>query len=430
MFVFINILSVLPGQATVLSGNGNNTDSLESDDSVAVVEVEELCPSEPTEKLNLRQLPEFPLDGLFYIERYTETDLLYKVTDNWGNGYEDLYGTRNMRAVLHGVAYRGGGNNYYHNSDKRDNHNPLPDDGIMNLCEEGFSAGVYLYRTNTETAPGYQWCDCIGGNENFLVYEQYDYFDNDHIYEMLKLVYESATDNTVGPVYLHCWNGWHASGLISAIILRQFCGYSAQDAINYWDLGTDGSNTSPRYNSIRDDIREFEPYEEFMITDSLGNLICVDMPEVIDYEQLFIDIESLVLVPEAIPVGYSITLTNVTFGPNKTSFSDADNNRDLILLFEAMEIHEDITIEIEGHTDNTGNYNDNMALSQQRAQFVYNWLIGKGISADRVTFSGFSSSKPKFSNSTSDGRAANRRIDITIVSKNEQPADKLVDEDK
>ena len=76
-----------------------------------------------------------------------------KITDNQGNGFEDLYGTRNFRAILHGVAYRGGGNNYYHRTDKRNNKNPLPMDGLNNLLENGFSTSVYLYRENFEIAP-------------------------------------------------------------------------------------------------------------------------------------------------------------------------------------------------------------------------------------------------------------------------------------
>lgn len=426
-FVVIHILSVTP---VIADQDDNNSDTTHTDDSLMVDEIEEICPAEYVEFVKLRQLPEFPLDGPFYKDRYAETDLLYKVTDNYGNGYDDLYGTRNCRPVLHGVAYRGGGNNYYHNTDKRNNHNPLPEDGVMNLCEEGFSASVYLYRTNWEESAQYQWCDCIGGNENFMVYEQLDYFDDDHMYEALKLVYESAIDPTVGPVYLHCWNGWHASGYISALILRQFCGFTAQEAINYWDLGTDGQNTSPRYNSIRDDIRNFEPYEDLMITDSLGNLICVDMPEVIDYTQLFIDIGTLVLAPEAIPIDYSITLTNVTFSPGKTTLSNVDDNRDLQLLLDAMTTHEDLIIEVQGHTDNSGSYSENLSFSKQRAAYVYNWLIEKGVDPARLTYEGYSSSMPKFSNGTSDGRAANRRIDIRIVDKKEQPSDKLVDEDE
>ena len=76
-----------------------------------------------------------------------------RVTDNYGNGDEALYGTRNFRPILHGVAYRGGGNNYYHKTAKRENKNPLPIDGLQNLAALGFSSAVYLYEDNFETAP-------------------------------------------------------------------------------------------------------------------------------------------------------------------------------------------------------------------------------------------------------------------------------------
>src|SRR5690606_6357331 len=61
------------------------------------------------------------LDHTFYKKRYSETDLMYKITDNKGDGFDSLYGTRNLRPVLHGAAYRGGANNYFHKTDKRNN---------------------------------------------------------------------------------------------------------------------------------------------------------------------------------------------------------------------------------------------------------------------------------------------------------------------
>ena len=73
----------------------------------------------------------------YYKDLYGVECVQEKITDNQGNGFEDLYGTRNFRVILHGVAYRGGGNNYYHRSDKRNNKNPLPMDGLNNLLENG-----------------------------------------------------------------------------------------------------------------------------------------------------------------------------------------------------------------------------------------------------------------------------------------------------
>ena len=55
----------------------------------------------------------------YYQDRYQVSDLNTKIVNNVGNGFEDLYGTRNMRVVLDGLYYRGGGNNYYHRTNKR-----------------------------------------------------------------------------------------------------------------------------------------------------------------------------------------------------------------------------------------------------------------------------------------------------------------------
>ena len=87
-----------------------------------------------------------------YRNRYKVDCVGEKITDNFGNGYDSLYGTRNMRTILYGVAYRGGANNFYHKTNKRDNHNPLPEDGLANLCRQGFSTAVYLYGTNFSQA--------------------------------------------------------------------------------------------------------------------------------------------------------------------------------------------------------------------------------------------------------------------------------------
>jgi hypothetical protein len=61
---------------------------------------------------------------------YNLSDAREKLVDDHGNGYEPLYGTRNLRAVLRGVYYRGGANNYYNRTDRRNNSNPLPDEGL------------------------------------------------------------------------------------------------------------------------------------------------------------------------------------------------------------------------------------------------------------------------------------------------------------
>jgi outer membrane protein OmpA-like peptidoglycan-associated protein len=67
---------------------------------------------------------------------------------------------------------------------------------------------------------------------------------------------------------------------------------------------------------------------------------------------------------------------------------------------------------IEGHTDNQGDRSINQPLSENRATAVKDWLVGKGIAADRLRTAGFGDSKSIESNSTAEGRAINRRVEF------------------
>lgn len=208
-----------------------------------------------------------------YLSRYQTENYSQKITDNRGNGFEDLYGTRNMRMVLKGLLYRGGANNFYHRTAKRDNMNPLPQDGLSNLCREGFSKAVYLYSTRFSTAEPETACQERAGGENNLVYKNFIPLGRDGVKPIFALVHEQLMDYQ-GPIYIHCWNGWHASGYTAATALMQFCGFSGERAVEYWDLMTDGNNTDSGYERIRQRIREFTPFSEFQIPEPLQRKIC------------------------------------------------------------------------------------------------------------------------------------------------------------
>ena len=55
---------------------------------------------------------------------------------------------------------------------------------------------------------------------------------------------------------------------------------------------------------------------------------------------------------------------------------------------------------------------DNMTLSQKRSEAVYDYLIGKGISASRLSYKGFGETQPIDSNETAEGRRNNRRTEF------------------
>jgi len=209
-------------------------------------------------------------DADFYHTRYNLTDPYSKLVDQFGNGYEPLYGVRNMREVLKGVLYRGGTNNAYNKHGKRNNSNPLPNEGLDHLCAEGFKTSIYLYTTNYASAPHQVNCSSLRGS-NRLEYLQID--PKTKPYEILKLLHTAIFHSEYGPIYVHCWNGWHASGLISALALRQFCDVSASDAIAYWDRNAD-KNAGVAYQPIKNLILQFKPFADLTISKSLQNKIC------------------------------------------------------------------------------------------------------------------------------------------------------------
>jgi OOP family OmpA-OmpF porin len=72
-------------------------------------------------------------------------------------------------------------------------------------------------------------------------------------------------------------------------------------------------------------------------------------------------------------------------------------------------------IEIAGYTDNTGDPQANVALSQQRADAVRNALIKAGVNPDMLVAKGYGSANPVASNDSADGRFSNRRIEYRVV---------------
>jgi outer membrane protein OmpA-like peptidoglycan-associated protein len=74
----------------------------------------------------------------------------------------------------------------------------------------------------------------------------------------------------------------------------------------------------------------------------------------------------------------------------------------------------DLHLSIDGHTDNVGNETYNLQLSQRRADAVAVYISAKGISAERLTATGYGREKPIADNRTEKGRAENRRVELSF----------------
>ncbi len=210
----------------------------------------------------------------FYRAHFGLKDPYQKLVGNTGEGFDALYGVRNFRVVLDGIQYRGGANNSFNRTAPRSNMNPLPAEGLQRLCEQGFGLAIYLYAENFEKSEHEFRCNSIRG-PNTLRYIQVSPLANEaEAFKILKHIRDTLEDYRHGPIYTHCWNGWHASGYISALSLRQFCGWSVEQAVDYWDRNTDGVNTEPAYEKVRIRIRNFVPAKELQISDALRASVC------------------------------------------------------------------------------------------------------------------------------------------------------------
>jgi outer membrane protein OmpA-like peptidoglycan-associated protein len=117
-----------------------------------------------------------------------------------------------------------------------------------------------------------------------------------------------------------------------------------------------------------------------------------------------------------VEVGKQYTLNDVYFATN----SFVINTTTKIILDDFAKYLKEtprMRVAINGHTDNVGNDQDNMVLSENRAKTIYEYLLSQNIDKARLSYKGFGATKPISSNSTEDGRARNRRTVFVVTAK-------------
>jgi outer membrane protein OmpA-like peptidoglycan-associated protein len=118
-------------------------------------------------------------------------------------------------------------------------------------------------------------------------------------------------------------------------------------------------------------------------------------------------------IPKAPPIeiGKAIVLEGIVFASGKADITP-ESEVPLQKAFESLRDNPDISVEIAGHTDNTGRKASNVTLSQKRADAVKTWFVGKGIDAGRISTRGYGPDRPIAPNTTPEGRQQNRRIEF------------------
>jgi outer membrane protein OmpA-like peptidoglycan-associated protein len=106
--------------------------------------------------------------------------------------------------------------------------------------------------------------------------------------------------------------------------------------------------------------------------------------------------------------------SNVTFAVDSAAIDPAFQTT-LGNVADTLSRYEKSYVDVLGHTDSTGSDAYNQALSERRAESVANFLANSGVQRARLATRGYGESQPIASNSTEQGRAANRRVEIKIV---------------
>lgn len=112
----------------------------------------------------------------------------------------------------------------------------------------------------------------------------------------------------------------------------------------------------------------------------------------------------------------AIILDDIFFASNKSELLPASFSA-LDKLVGNMKKYAGSSIEISGYTDNTGEEDQNLLLSELRAKAVAYYLISKGIQPSRITYTGYGNSKPIANNNTDEGKQKNRRVEFILKNK-------------
>jgi outer membrane protein OmpA-like peptidoglycan-associated protein len=115
-----------------------------------------------------------------------------------------------------------------------------------------------------------------------------------------------------------------------------------------------------------------------------------------------------------IEVGATVRLNNVFFSTGR-AVVNTESRDELGRLIDLLKSRPTMRIEIGGHTDDRGSDEQNMVLSQNRANTVMTYLNAAGIQADRLVARGYGKTKPVSTARTQDALQRNRRVEFTIV---------------
>lgn len=124
--------------------------------------------------------------------------------------------------------------------------------------------------------------------------------------------------------------------------------------------------------------------------------------------------DTLEIFLDRIEINKKTVLSNIYFDVDAYTLRNA-SEAELTQLVTFMNTNPNLSISIEGYTDNTGSEEYNQELSEKRAETVFNELITRGISKNRISYKGYGSKNPIKPNTSDANRQSNRRIEFRVI---------------
>lgn len=134
------------------------------------------------------------------------------------------------------------------------------------------------------------------------------------------------------------------------------------------------------------------------------------------FEPFIDDVKPADALLKEVVVGQKILLNNLYFVQSKPELLP-ESTPELERLLVFLRQNANVAIELQGHTDNQGDYDLNLRLSRERAEAVKTFLAASGIENKRVASRGFGSTRPVASNGSESTRKLNRRVELVIIKK-------------
>lgn len=175
-----------------------------------------------------------------------------------------------LRPVLKGALYRSG---------------TPSDPALQALCESGWKRVYSLYGEHTtQTGPrnasmlrhgrDVRTCQAESGGQRNLEWRSAPSSRMRNLPAIFADIIDSVRNPDRGPVLVHCWNGLHYAGMVSALALRQFCGLTAEQAEAYWRAN---ANRGANYPLIIANLQSFKPIPDLMLTPEEQASVCPDL---------------------------------------------------------------------------------------------------------------------------------------------------------